>query len=204
VLSALPSTRPLGDLATTRSGPSFPASAVTAEPQDGATPVLGIANTKSNGSIDVAEIAYVSGLPESTGRIDESSLVLIRTNGNRQRIGNVYLPPVETHGMAVSAFQFLARAHDPGDREFLYWVLQGAGMQQRMSDAASGTTGLGNLAVKWLNAQRVPWADDVALRNDTVARIRKVKAAVTACNAELAALDALRSSLLADIFGGAA
>lgn len=202
LLSALPSRTVLSDHVTTRSGPSFAASDVSSAPVDGAVPVIGIPNTKPDGSMDLANVGYVSGLPASVGTIDDSSLVLIRTNGNRQRIGNVYMPPREAHGHAVSAFQFLMRVAESANREFIYWVLRDPAMQARMSDAASGTTGLGNLAVKWLNALEVPWSDEPGVRAAVVERLKGVDEAAQQVAAESTSLETLRASLLEAIFGG--
>ena len=199
-LRAFTSARRLGEVTSTRSGPSFAASDVSPVATDDAIPVLGIPNTKADGSIDLADVGYVKGLPASTATVDEASLILIRTNGNRQRIGNVYLPPLEAHGYAVSAFQFLMKFADPTDREYMYWVLSTDDMQDRMSEAASGTTGLGNLAVKWLNEQEIPWPEDQAAREGFLRIVRAFVSAETSLRAEAAALASLRSSLLADVF----
>lgn len=201
-LSMMPTTMRLGDVATTRSGPSFAASDVHDSPVKGSVPVLGIPNTKPDGTIDLTEVGHVTDLSESLGKIDESSLVLIRTNGNRQRIGNVYLPPAEADGHAVSAFQFLMKSNDPVDREYLYWVLKEPTMQGRMSEAASGTVGLGNLAVRWLNEQQIPWSTDAAKLRAMVDEMRNLSSAVARIESERAALLALRWSLSADVFGG--
>jgi len=201
-LSKMPTTTRLGEVATTRSGPSFAASAVNELPVEGSVPVLGIPNTKPDGAIDLNGVRNVTGLAESVGKIDDSSLVLIRTNGNRQRIGNVYLPPAEAHGHAVSAFQFLMRSNDPADREYLYWVLSEPTMQERMSEAASGSVGLGNLAVRWLNDQQIPWSKDGASRRAMVNEMRNLATVVTLIDSKRETLIALRSSLSAGVFGG--
>jgi type I restriction enzyme S subunit len=201
-LRAFTSARRLGDVTSTRSGPSFAASDVSPVAIEDAITVLGISNTKPDGSIDLTDVGYVKGLPASTATVDEASLILIRTNGNRQRIGNVYLPPLEAHGYAVSAFQFLMKVADPADREYVYWVLSTDDMQGRMSGAASGTTGLGNLAVKWLREQEIPWPESPATREGFLRAVRAFVSAETALRAESATLASLRSSLLADIFGG--
>lgn len=201
-LEALGSTRRLGDVATTRSGPSFAASDVSPVAVEGSNPVLGIPNTRSNGTIDLSVVGHVSGLPASTGTVDGASLILIRTNGNRQRIGNVYLPPADAHGYAVSAFQFLMRVNDSTYREYLYWMLNTDEMQSRMSDAASGTTGLGNLAVRWLNEQVIPWPDSDAGRDSILAKVDTFVRAKKATGDEVAALVSLRSAFLSDVFGG--
>lgn len=202
LLGSLPTTMRLGDLTTTRSGPSFSASDVHDSPVSGSVPIMGIPNTRPDGVIDLEGVGHVTGLPHTIGRIDESSLVLIRTNGNRQRIGNVYVPPLEAHGHAVSAFQFLMQANDPADREFLFWVLSEDGMQQRMSDGASGTVGLGNLAVRWLNEQNIPWSANLSERNATVEKLKNHNSALTAIRAETDAVSAIRRAVLADVFGG--
>lgn len=196
LIEVLPTSRPLGDFTATRSGPSYSAADVSPTFSSDSVPVIGIPNTKPDGSIDLSEIGYVAGLPESVGRIDGSSLVLIRTNGNRQRIGNVYIPPAAAHDHAVSAFQFLMKVDNPSDREFVYWLLREPSMQAEMSQAASGTTGLGNLAVRWLNAVRVPWSDDSVMRASIVAPLRSLQDSINASTEELSRLRSSRSALL--------
>lgn len=200
VVEALPASRTLGDFTATRSGPSYAAADISPTAGPGSVPVIGIPNTKPDGSLDLSEIGYVVGLPDSVGKIDESSLVLIRTNGNRQRIGNIYMPPEKAHGHVVSAFQFLMKVNDPSDREFVYWMLREPSMQAAMSEAASGSTGLGNLAVRWLNAVQLPWSDDPAVRAAVVAPLRSLQNVVDAAGQELSQLRALRSTLLSSLF----
>lgn len=199
LLASLPVSRTLGDFTATRSGPSYAAADVFPTAGPGSVPVIGIPNTKPDGSLDLSRIGHVIGLPDSVGKIDESSLVLIRTNGNRQRIGNVYMPPDTAHGHAVSAFQFLMKVDDPSDREFVYWFLREQSTQAAMSDAASGTTGLGNLAVRWLNAVQMPWSDDPAVRAAVVAPLRSLQDNIDESSQELSRLHMLRSSLLTSL-----
>ena len=196
-LGVLPDRLRVGTIASARSGPSYTATDVSEDLLEGALPVIGIPNTKPNGSLDLTGIGYVSGLPASVARVDESSLIMIRTNGNRQRIGNVYLPLAGAHGHAVSAFQFLVKVAHPEDREFVYWALREPGMQACMSEAASGTTGLGNLAVKWLTSAEIPWTADGEVRSAIAARLRSQQDAADRLRDEVNAVRAFRSSLMA-------
>lgn len=200
-LASFTTTVRLGDVATTRSGPSFAAADVHDHVVEGSIPVIGIPNTKPDGTVDMTGVGHVTGLADSVGKIDGSSLVLIRTNGNRQRIGNIYLPPTEAHGHAVSAFQFHMQAHNASDRDYLFWVLSEPMMQKRMSENASGTVGLGNLAVRWLNEQQIPWPADGGERQAVVAELRSLDAAVADLDTEQKALRAFRSTLSTEIFG---
>lgn len=157
-----PDSLAIGDLAQARSGPSWAATdEFAAAPGGDATAVVKITNTRPDGSFDTSQMAYVRGLPRSTTLLGESSIVVIRTNGNRERIGNTYLPPLDALGAAVSAFQFHLEVRQPEDRDYIYWFLRSPQAQTLMSDAASGTTGLGNLALSTLRGIEVPWLTDV-------------------------------------------
>jgi hypothetical protein len=114
----------------------------------------------------------------------------------------VYLPAADAYGYAVSAFQFLMRVNDAAYREYVYWVLNSDEMQSRMSEAASGTTGLSNLAVGWLNDQEIPWPDSAAGRDNVLAKVDTYVRSRRTITDEVATLVSLRSTLLADLFGG--
>lgn len=194
-------TRPLGELVTARSGPSWAAPEETSKPVDGATPVVKITNTRPDGSFDTSQLAYVRGLPASTTTLNESSIVVIRTNGNRARIGNAYLPPGDVFGAAVSAFQFHVEVTEPAARDYAYWFLRAPKTQAAMSAAASGTTGLGNLALRTLRALEVPWPDE-PIRDGACATLRQLQDAVDCLQAEAEALRGVRAALLPALLSG--
>lgn len=189
-------TKPLGELCPViGSGPSWAAKDESSIPSEEASTVLKITNTRPDGSIDLSELAYVVGLPARIKVIGPTSLVMIRTNGNRSRIGNIYLPPEEVHGAAVSAFQFTLDAIDVEARDYLYLVLRSPRVQHQMSESASGSTGLGNLAVRWLKTLEVPWPD-AEVREFQVELVRAVDAKIAAARAEAARLREVREVLV--------
>lgn len=196
MFNALPTTVKYGSVATTRSGPSWGAADESKTVVDDGIRVIKTTNTKSDGLLDMSDETYVVGLPESTARLSDASLIIIRTNGNRDRIGNVFRPSREALGCAVSAFQFVSQAVQPADRDFLYWALRESSMQRMMTQAASGTTGLGNLAVNWLNAAEIPWTDDVDKRAAIIAACDAAEVVITSLAAELTALHRVRADLL--------
>ncbi|MCO5298872.1 MAG: restriction endonuclease subunit S [Candidatus Nanopelagicales bacterium] len=154
----------VGDLCKFRSGPSWAAADEATVPGADRTPVVKITNTRPDGTLDLQQLVYVRGLPASGHRLDDNSLIVIRTNGNRDRIGNVYRPSEDAIGCAVSAFQFSGSALSTTSRDFLYWFLKAPSTQQSMSEAASGTTGLGNLAARWLNSLPIPAAGNEEIK----------------------------------------
>jgi type I restriction enzyme S subunit len=192
-------TKPLRELCPViGSGPSWEAKDESSLQSDGSWTVLKITNTRPDGSIDLKEMTYVVGLPASTKVIGPTSLVMIRTNGNRGRIGNVYLPPEEVHGAAVSAFQFTLDATDVETRNYLYLALRSPRIQHRMSESASGSTGLGNLAVRWLKTLEIPWPD-AEVRVVQIESVQAVDTKVTAIRAEAASLREVRAGLLSGV-----
>lgn len=195
-------TKPLGELCPViGSGPSWAATDESSAPSERAWTVLKITNTRPDGSIDLRELAYVVGLPARTKVIGPTSLVMIRTNGNRKRIGNVYLPPEEVHGAAVSAFQFILDAADVETRDYLYVVLRSPSIQHQMSDSASGSTGLGNLAVRWLKTLEIPWPD-AEMRELQVKTVQAIDAKIAATRAEADHLRSVRRGLLLGLLDG--
>ncbi|MCA1697235.1 MAG: restriction endonuclease subunit S, partial [Actinobacteria bacterium] len=127
----------LGDRVTMSSGPSWNAAQVVTALNVGALPVIGITNTRPNGRLDISDRRHVIGLSAATPLLRPSSLVMIRTNGNRMRIGNVYRVPPEAVGCAFSAFQIGMQPHEPSDVDFLYWYLRSPRAQKMISEAAS-------------------------------------------------------------------
>lgn len=192
----------LGDLCVMRSGPSFAAADMLVQPEPGAVPLLGIPNTPASGQLALDRISYVRGVPASSLRLDESSLVLIRTNGNRSRIGNVYRADRRTAGFVVSAFQIALKPHDPAESAFLYWYLGSPDVQAEISASASGSTGLGNVAVSWLKSLQIPrlTSDEVAAY---VERCEAAGAVIAGQAEELQSLEALRGNLLTALLSGA-
>ncbi|MHA7295221.1 restriction endonuclease subunit S [Arthrobacter sp. HLT1-21] len=192
----------LGDLARLRSGPSWKAADESPQPTAGGEPVLSITNTPAGRELNLAVEKYVAGLPSSTMRATDSSLIMIRTNGNRNRIGNVYRARGEIDGYAVSAFQILIEPNVPSMGNHLYWSLSVPSVQRAISEAASGSTGLGNVAVGWLKKLEVP--DPTAPEVEGHLNIAEsLYEAIHASQTQLCSLRVLRTELLSSLLSGA-
>jgi restriction endonuclease S subunit len=192
---------PLGSLVTMGSGPSWKADQETELPVEGAMPVIGITNTKPDGRLDVTTRRYVAGLPTRTRRLKAASLVMIRTNGNRDRIGNVYRVVPDAVGSAVSAFQIALDPAEPEESDYIFWCLRAPNVQRRITMSASGTTGLGNIAVRWLRELEIEWPS-MAERAAYVELAEALYGAALAARDELSALRLARSSILAELLAG--
>jgi hypothetical protein len=194
----LDSTVRLGDVASLGSGPSWKATDESSIPREGAVRVIGIKNTPEGRALSLGEAPYVAGLSPRTRILGPNSVVMIRTNGNRDRIGNVYRVPPDAYGCAFSAFQIGVEVADANDVDFVYWMLRARSTQEAITDAASGTTGLGNIAVGWLKQHELPWppADQ---RASAVGLFDAYERAIDTYATEVDALETLRAALLADL-----
>ena len=193
----------LGSLAHMGSGPSWKSADESNVATAGAVRVLGITNTPSGGGpISFGDAKFVSGLPQSTARLTTSSLLMIRTNGNRDRIGNVYLVPDEAVGCAFSAFQIGLHFDSPADAEFAYWMLTNPSVQRSISDSASGTTGLGNVGVGWLRNLELPWPREEGVRAEALSLFREVHHYVTAAMEVARRSSDARYSVLGSLLSG--
>jgi restriction endonuclease S subunit len=194
-------TQSLGALCSMRSGPSWKAADECDEAAHAAVPVLGITNSPVGDELDLSHIGWVANLPATTRRLTDSSLLMIRTNGNRARIGNVYRVAGDAVGKAYSAFQIGIFLADPGDRDLVYWQLRAPSVQRSISNAASGTTGLGNIALSWLKAFEIAWPDE-GERRMLVAVAEVLHATRTTAKRQAVALRRLRKALLDQLLTG--
>lgn len=194
--------RLLGELASMRSGPSWKAANESSVPVPGGEPVLGITNTPAGRDMDLSNLKYVSGLPTSTIKITPTSIIMIRTNGNRARIGNVYRPSPEIAGFAVSAFQIIIQPADPADAAIIYWALSRPSIQRMISESASGSTGLGNIAIGWLRQLNLPYPT-CEEREIFLSTCEAMLDAIKAADETSRSLRTLRSELLSALLSGA-
>jgi hypothetical protein len=192
---------PLGDLADLASGPSWKAADERTTPNPGSVRVLGITNTPHGEEVDLTDVKYVGGLPASTRLLGAGSLLMIRTNGNRSRIGNVYRVPPAADGLAYSAFQIGVHVRSVGDADFAYWMLRNPELQRTISENASGSTGLGNIAVKWLKRLELPWPG-IHERSAAVQLFDALQETVSAAEGEEHASSTLRAAMCSELLSG--
>ena len=192
---------PLKDLASVKSGASWGAADGSSLPGEGFRPVLTIVNTRPGGAVELTERTYVRGLSERAATLTSDSLVMIRTNGNRGRIGNIYRTPAEVVGDSVSAFQFVIEPRDVHLRDYLYWVMQAPTRQSAISSAASGSTGLGNIAAGWLNEMNIPWSEHIE-REVFIGICNAAGSAVESAIEYAASVRSTRTNLLTALLSG--
>ncbi len=152
---------PLRDIAKVTSGESWSGSDERLEPTPGAVAVVGISSLKPSGTIEYEHPTYVLGLGSKPGlvTVDEKCVIVIRTNGNPDRIGNVYLATPSIAGCAVSAFTFCCAFESREQAELAFEYMSGRAFQRWATSLVAGSTGLKNLPINQLRLAMVPSID---------------------------------------------
>ena len=131
------------------------------------------------------------------------SRMLTDDQDQRQPVTNRQRLPYPTKGVrgGYSAFQIGIHPISPAASDFIYWMLTEPAVQERISAAASGTTGLGNIAVTWLKDLRLPWphGDEQATLVSTLDAVNSCGKQYTTCMEQL---QHLRSALLSELLSG--
>jgi hypothetical protein len=192
---------PLDDLADVVSGESWKGSDESSLPADGSVPVIGISSLKPNGEIEYTTPTYVAGLARKTNlfRVDANTVVVIRTNGNSERIGNAYRGSDAIIGCALSAFTFGCRFETSEQADLAFEYMSGRGFQRWATSLVAGSTGLKNLPIRQLRTALVPpiHGPDGLRTLDRLKAIRSVlKASTDSIERTQIALRTLRENLL--------
>lgn len=189
-------TAPLGDLGRLLRGAVWSKSDESGVAADGHEEVVGISVTGADG-LDLSKMKYVSGLGEKVHRLESSDLIMVSSNGNPDRIGNVYEAEA-LRGRPFSAFQMVFRPGAPEWRDLVFEALASPSIQVALTEMTAGSTGLKNLSVKKLRGLDVP---DPREGGD-IEPIRVARAAAARAHEAAAHLRALRANLLTVLLSG--
>jgi type I restriction enzyme S subunit len=146
---------PLHELARVDRGASW---SKAQEVTDGTgSPVIRIANVQPSG-LDLKEVRSVVGMkPRDIERaqIGPHTLLMVGSNGNPERVGNVYQSDSNIEGMSLASF--LVGIHSPDEltSKWLYYFLSSDGVQYLLTEATAGSTGLKNLSLEWLRCLEI-------------------------------------------------
>ena len=144
----------LGDVATVNRGLSWSREQESPIPVDGSIPVIRIGNVQPDGfsMADVLHIKDVSIADAERRRVSQKTLVMVGSNGNPDRVGNVFLARPELDGFALASFLIGIDPVPTISERFLGLLMRSNSIQSQITDATSGSTGLKNLGLTWLRS----------------------------------------------------
>jgi hypothetical protein len=150
--------RPLSEIARVERGITWSASQERAVPETGTVAVVRIGNVQRD-RIDMRDRLYLAGAGEgerARKSVTPTTILMVGSNGNPERVGNAYLAPVELAGHVYASFLIGVDAGNATATEFIWRWLQSDEMQRHITAATSGSTGLKNIGLTWLRDLRVP------------------------------------------------
>jgi type I restriction enzyme S subunit len=194
--------KPLGSLADVQSGVSWTKADELPEGDPAGIGVMGVKNVQRD-HVHARDCGWIRKTPQAEQRaIARHTILTIRTNGNPDRIGNVHLAPIEAVGYTISSFLTAITPHEPDEAGYVLRVLQSPQVQNAITAATSGSTGLKNIAVTWIRELEIPWPS-LRQRRDLDATAVAFDSLATAHASEATILRTLRDALLTALLSGA-
>ena len=190
----------LGDVAEINRGTSWSREQESPVPADSAAPVLRIGNVQQDGfhMDDVLYIQGVSASDKSRHAIAPRTLVMVGSNGNRDRVGNTFLANDQVKGHLLASFLIGISPVLGTSEHFLVASLRSSQTQSLITESTSGSTGIKNLSLTWLRNLPIllpPLAEQRAI----AAVLDAIDEAIERTEAVVAATERLRDALLHEL-----
>lgn len=172
-------------------------------PEPNSVRVLTVTNIQDK--LDLTSELYLRGVKDKDKRekkVSKNWSIAVSSNGNRKRIGNAVFIQDDTDYMFAS---FLTGFRPKADSELLpdyfYRWLSSYIVQERISSVSEGTTGLGNLDLRYLRNMDIVYpnkAEQTAIAN----LLSKVDDAITSVQNSIVAAERLKKSLMQNLLTG--
>lgn len=191
---------PLSSVARVERGASWSANQ---ESPDGKFPVIRIANVQPSG-LDLNDLKRVDGLKAldvTRAQISPFSLLMVGSNGNPKRVGNVYRSAPCIEGAVLASFLIGIHACSDVQAEYLWHVLASEEVQTRITYATAGSTGLKNLSIEWLRALLIP-DFSTEKQAEAVALLKPANDCVVLLSREVGSILRIRHALLVSLLSG--
>ena len=165
--------------------------------------VLTVTNIQKD--LDLSEELYLQGVSEKDKKekaVSKDWCIAVSSNGNRKRIGNTVFIKDDTDYLFAS---FLTAFKPKDDSEilpdyFFRW-LSSHNVQERITSVSEGTTGLGNLDIRYLRNMDIDFPDK-SEQSAIAAILSKVDEAIAAVKDSIAAAERLKKSLMQNLLTG--
>lgn len=171
---------------------------------DGSVRVLTVTNIQEK--LDLSSKLYllkVSQKDRERKAVSEGWSIAVSSNGNRKRIGNA----VFVEGNTDYLFASFLIAFRPKDfhvilpKYFFYWF-SSQPIQERISSVSEGTTGLGNLDIRFLRNMDIHYPKKISEQQAIVDILSKLDEAIEAVEKSNHSTERLKKSLMQNILTG--
>ena len=165
--------------------------------------VLTVTNIQKE--LDLSEELYLQGVSEKDKKekaVSKDWCIAVSSNGNRKRIGNAVFIKDDTDYLFAS-FLTAFKPKDNSDilPDYFFRWLTSHNVQERITSVSEGTTGLGNLDIRYLRNIDIYFPEKQE-QSAIAAMLSKVDEAIAAVQASIAAAERLKKSLMQNLLTG--
>lgn len=165
--------------------------------------VLTVTNIQKD--LDLSEELYLQGVSEKDKKekaVSKDWCIAVSSNGNRKRIGNAVFIKDDTDYLFAS-FLTAFKPKDNSDilPDYFFRWLTSHNVQERITSVSEGTTGLGNLDIRYLRNIDIYFPEKQE-QSAIAAILSKVDEAIASVQAGIAAAERLKKSLMQNLLTG--
>lgn len=165
--------------------------------------VLTVTNIQKE--LDLSEELYLQGVSEKDKKekaVSKDWCIAVSSNGNRKRIGNAVFIKDDTDYLFAS-FLTAFKPKDNSDilPDYFFRWLTSHNVQERITSVSEGTTGLGNLDIRYLRNMDIHFPEKHE-QSAIAAILSKVDEAIAAVQGSIAATERLKKSLMQNLLTG--
>lgn len=165
--------------------------------------VLTVTNIQKK--LDLSEELYLQGVSEKDKKekaVSKDWCIAVSSNGNRKRIGNAVFIKDDTDYLFAS-FLTAFKPKDNSDilPDYFFRWLTSHNVQERITSVSEGTTGLGNLDIRYLRNMDIHFPEKQE-QTAIAAMLSKVDEAIASVQASISAAERLKKSLMQNLLTG--
>ena len=165
--------------------------------------VLTVTNIQKD--LDLSEELYLQGVSEKDKKekaVSKDWCIAVSSNGNRKRIGNAVFIKDDTDYLFAS-FLTAFKPKDNSDilPDYFFRWLTSHNVQERITSVSEGTTGLGNLDIRYLRNIDIYFPEKQE-QSAIAAMLSKVDETIASVQASIAAAERLKKSLMQNLLTG--
>ena len=190
----------LGDVAGIARGVSWSREQESSGSVAGTVPVVRIGNVQPDG-FHMDDTLYITGVSDSEKRrraISSKTVVMVGSNGNRDRVGNTFLATRQVTGHLLASFLIGIEPCDNVCERFLASYLRSHRIQSLISKSTSGSTGIKNLGLNWLRSLQLTFPP-IGEQRAIATVLDAIDEAIERTEAVIAATERLRDALLHEL-----
>lgn len=173
------------------------------QPEQGSVRVLTVTNIQEQ--LDLEEELYLKDVSERDKEekaVSKDWCIAVSSNGNRKRIGNcVFIKDDTDYLFASFLTAFKPKEGSEIIPTYFYRWMSSYPVQERLSAVSEGTTGLGNLSIRFLRNLDIHYPPKTA-QTTIVNILSKVDEAIEAVQGSIAAAERLKKSLMQNLLTG--